>query len=103
MPIRYIDAREAKRLVDDGASLIDVREPAEFAAEFIPGARNYPLSTIVESRPKSSLARIIFHCKSGGRTRSASAHLELSSQAEAYILDSGIDGWKAAGYATKRG
>jgi len=41
-----MEAEEAKRLLDagdqDGWHFIDVREPDEFAAGRIPGARNYP-------------------------------------------------------------
>jgi rhodanese-related sulfurtransferase len=103
MPIRHIDAREAKRLVDGGAVLIDVREPGEYAAENIPGARNHPLSSLAESPPGPALGKVVFHCKSGGRTRMASAALASCTDAEAYIMDGGIEGWKAEGYPVTRG
>jgi rhodanese-related sulfurtransferase len=103
MSIRHIDAREAKRLVDGGAILIDVREPGEHAAENIPGARNHPLSTIAQSPPDAALPTVIYHCKSGGRTRMASAALSRCSSAESYIMDGGIEAWKAAGFPVSRG
>lgn len=103
MSIRHIDAHEAKRLVDGGAVLIDVREPGEYAAENIPGARNHPLSAIAQSPPDATLKTVIYHCKSGGRTRMASAALSRCSSAESYIMDGGIEGWKAAGYPVRRG
>jgi rhodanese-related sulfurtransferase len=37
-----------RRLGADGAVLVDVREPAEFDAGHIPGARNLPLSSLRE-------------------------------------------------------
>jgi rhodanese-related sulfurtransferase len=102
MSIRHIDAREAKRLVDGGAILIDVREPGEHAAENIPGARNHPLSAIAQSPPDPALQTVIYHCKSGGRTRMASSALSRCSSADAYILDGGIEAWKTAGYPVRR-
>ena len=44
MALKHITAIEAKRLVDQGAILVDVREVNEYADENIPGARNEPLS-----------------------------------------------------------
>jgi rhodanese-related sulfurtransferase len=103
MSIRHIDAREAKRLVDGGAILIDVREPGEHAAENIPGARNHPLSAIAQSPPDPALQTVIYHCKSGGRTRMASSALSRCSAADSFIMDGGIEAWKAVGYPVKRG
>ncbi len=37
MSLKHVTASEAKRLVDQGAVLIDVREAYEHAAEKIPG------------------------------------------------------------------
>jgi rhodanese-related sulfurtransferase len=103
MSIRHIDAREAKRLVDGDAILIDVREPGEHADESIPGARNHPLSAITQSPPDPALQTVIYHCKSGGRTRMASSALSRCSSADSYIMDGGIEAWKAAGYPVRRG
>lgn len=103
MPIRHIDAHEAKRLVDAGAVLVDVREAAEHASENIPGARNHPLSTIAEVPPDPRLTKIVYHCKSGGRTRMAASMLGACSDADSYIMDGGIEGWKAAGFPVRQG
>lgn len=42
MSLQKITAREAKRLIDNGALLIDIRGADEHARESIPGARNCP-------------------------------------------------------------
>jgi rhodanese-related sulfurtransferase len=102
MPLKPIDAKEAKRLVDEGAVLIDVREHNEFASENIPGATNHPLSRL--NAPLENKAPVIvFHCKSGARTRMNAMALADCTNAEAYILDGGIEAWKAAGLPVKRG
>lgn len=103
MSLKHIGAQEAKRLVDDGAVLIDVRENAEHAAESIPGAKNHPMSQMGLEPLKVDGPVIVFHCKSGGRTRMGAAALANCADAEAYILDGGIEAWKAAGLPVKRG
>ena len=42
MSLPTITPAEAKRLLDEGATLIDIRGPDEHARERIPGARNHP-------------------------------------------------------------
>ena len=60
---------QAKKLIDDGAVLIDIREAHEHARENIPGARHVALSQIDRSHPaRDGDTVLIFHCKSGGRT-----------------------------------
>jgi rhodanese-related sulfurtransferase len=102
MALKHITAAEAKKLVDQGAMLIDVREVNEHAGENIPGARNEPLSRIGSARITGAPA-VVFHCKSGARTRMNAQSLAACTDADVYILDGGIDAWKAAGYPVKRG
>jgi len=102
MTPKHITASQAKTLVDQGALLIDVRESNEYAGENIPGARNEPLSRIGGS-PITGAPAIVFHCKSGARTRMNAHALASCTDAEVYILDGGIEAWKAAGYPVKRG
>ena len=102
MPLPHINATEAKKLIDKGAVLVDIREANEHAAENIPGALNQPLSRLAGARIDAAPV-IVFHCKSGARTRMNAAGLKSCTGAEAYILDGGIDTWKAAGLPVKRG
>lgn len=71
-----IDGAEAHRLVAEGAFLLDVRTPGEYAAGHAEGAVNIPVSEL-ESRlgelPRDKT--IISYCASGGRSRSAVALL----------------------------
>jgi rhodanese-related sulfurtransferase len=102
MPLKHINVAEAKRLIEQGALLVDVREVNEYADENIPGARNEPLSRIGRN-PISGAPAIVFHCKSGARTRMNAHALAHCTDAEAYILDGGIEAWKAAGFPVRRG
>ena len=102
MSPKHITATEAKRLVDQGALLVDVREINEYASENIPGARNEPLSRIGRT-PITGAPAVVFHCKSGARTRMNAHALAGCTDAEVYILDGGIEAWKAAGFPVTRG
>jgi rhodanese-related sulfurtransferase len=102
MSPKHITATEAKRLVDQGALLVDVREVNEYQGENIPGARNEPLSGL-GGKPIAGAPAIIFHCKSGARTRMNASALANCTNADVYILDGGIEAWKAAGYPVRRG
>lgn len=102
MTLKHITAVDARKLVDGGALLVDVREDHEYADENIPGARSEPLSRIAGAQI-TGVPAVVFHCKSGARTRMNAAALESCTDADVYILDGGIEAWKAAGYPVKRG
>lgn len=94
MSLPKVTPHEAKRLVDDGAVLVDIRGAAEHAREHIPGARNLPFGSATKLDGK---APIVFHCRSGVRTSANAEQLAASANCQAYILDGGIDAWKSAG------
>ena len=76
----------------------------EHAREAIPGARPCPLSQLspetLGARTEKAPA-VIFHCQGGNRTRDNDQRLQACSQSQAYILEGGLAGWKAAGFATR--
>src|SRR5690606_29818672 len=97
MSVKSITPEDAARLVAGGALLVDIREPAERAL-VIAGAHPAPLSTGaagVAARPGQP---VIFHCRSGVRTRmNAGVLAEAIARDDVYLLEGGIDGWRAAG------
>ena len=98
MSLAKIAPQEARRLIDAGATLIDIRGPDEHARESIPGARNLPLGTTTPVLP----GPVIFHCRSGMRTAANAAKLAESASCDAYLLDGGIEAWKRAGLPIER-
>ena len=73
-----IDVRTLQRLLADGAAatLIDVREPHEFAAGHVPGAVSTPMSTLpatVHDLDRSAEYLVI--CQSGNRSLTVSTWL----------------------------
>lgn len=67
---------EARRALDRGAVLIDVRSPAEFASGHIEGARNIPVDELPGRLSDLGTAReAIVYCRSGLRSASAARAL----------------------------
>jgi rhodanese-related sulfurtransferase len=78
--------------------LVDVREPAEFAAERIAGALLYPLSTFDAAMlPDDGARRVVFHCGSGKRSLAAAERRLSAGQKHVAHMGGGIAAWKAAG------
>ena len=94
MSLSKITPHEAKRLIDQGAVLIDIRDVDEHERERIPGARNVTLGSGAKLDGK---APIVFHCRSGMRTSANAGTLAAAANGQAYILDGGLDAWKLAG------
>jgi rhodanese-related sulfurtransferase len=97
--LKTISPERAAELVRTGAVLIDIRAVDEHAREHIPGARHHALTRIdSESPARSGDDVLIFHCRSGARTKGNAARLAAATpECETYILDGGLDAWKKAG------
>ncbi len=99
MTIKAIAPAEARRAIEAGALLVDIREADEHAREKIPGAVNVPLSRIGDV---AALARpLVFHCRSGMRTAANAEALKAAAGGlPCHLLEGGIDGWRKAGLPT---
>ena len=82
--------------------LVDVREPNETALERIPGSVLVPLSTFdpVEI-PEPAGRDVVFTCRSGRRSITASLAAQEQGFAYGSHLAGGILAWKAAGLPTE--
>ena len=99
-----ISATEAHALVNNGALLVDIREAPERETGVIPGAVHAPLSALDRARLDTGPGQaVVFHCRSGGRTTHHAAALKaVAGSAEAYLLQGGIEAWRAAGLPVER-
>jgi molybdopterin/thiamine biosynthesis adenylyltransferase/rhodanese-related sulfurtransferase len=90
--------RELKKWIDDGENifLVDVREPAEFEINSIPGALLIPKGEFLSGAALSQLPqdkRVVLYCKSGIRSAEALAIVKGAGFADAVHLGGGVVGW----------
>lgn len=97
-----LSAQETRAaLVRGEITLIDVREPAEFAAERIHGAFLYPLSTFDPATlPADADKPVLFHCGSGKRSADAMERCRAAGVSVRGHLGGGLVAWKSAGCPT---
>jgi rhodanese-related sulfurtransferase len=98
--MKMVDVRAAKDWLDGNeAVIIDVREPAEYDAIHIEGAKLIPLGTLhVDLLPELAGKKLIIHCMLGKRGGMACEKLLLSNPAlDVYNLEGGITAWENAG------
>lgn len=101
MTVRNIDSSTVKRWIEQGeAVLLDVREPAEHAAEKIAGAQLLPLGKVSASTlPDVGGKKVVIHCRSGKRGGMACEKLLAEMpDLDVYNLEGGIASWGAAGF-----
>lgn len=94
MTVTTITPKAAADLLKDGAQLIDIRGTDEHARERIAAAQCMPLDRLA---PIDGDTPLIFHCRSGQRTAANADKLATVNAGPTYLLEGGIDGWKAAG------
>jgi rhodanese-related sulfurtransferase len=84
--------------------LVDVREPNEVAVEAYPDAIVAPLSSFdPASIPDPQGKQVVFACRSGKRSVTASLAAQSAGFAYDRHLAGGILAWKAAGLPTRSG
>ena len=84
--------------------LVDVREPNEVAVEAYPGAVMVPLSSFdPKGIPDPQGKQVVFACRSGKRSVTASLAAQAGGFAYDKHLAGGILAWKAAGLPTRSG
>lgn len=102
--MKSIAPREARALLDAGAVLVDIRDADEHAREHVAGARCIPLARLANApRLREAGGIVLFHCRSGMRTRAHAPALEAAAAGcVPYVVEGGIDAWKAAGLPVVR-
>jgi len=92
----------AAGLRDGRMLLVDVREPNETAMERYPGAAIVPLSSFDPSDiPDPQGKQVVFACRSGRRSITASVAAQDAGYPYTCHLAGGMLAWKAAGQPTE--
>ena len=88
--LHRIEADEAVARADAGAVWVDVRFPAEFRHDGLPGAVNLPLNELREALPNLAKDKdYVVYCKTGRRS-SAAAFLLSQKGLHAFLLSGGM-------------
>ena len=94
-----VSAADAVQLINrERAVLIDVSEPAEYAAGHAAGSRSVPFAALEASRdlPKNKSLPVVVVCPTGSRAPRAVAVLKKLGFENARALAGGLDAWRAA-------
>jgi rhodanese-related sulfurtransferase len=92
--IREVSREEARKLLDEGAQLVDVRADHEWEAGRIAGAKHVPLPELPQRTGEIDQDRpVVVYCRGGNRSSMATAAL-TDAGFEAVKLSEGIVGWE---------
>jgi len=102
MTIETVSPQQAQKLIDEGAKFVDIREQDEYIREHILNALSWPVSRWnQQSLPYPADTPVIFHCRSGMRTKNNAGVLESLGSNQMYLLEGGLDAWKKAGFPVR--
>ncbi|MEB3103506.1 rhodanese-like domain-containing protein [Ferviditalea candida] len=93
-----VSLKDAKQKIDQGAAVIDVRTPEEYAAGHIPNAILVPLQDI-QADPKAALQKLdpkqeyIVICRSGNRSKAASEIMWSQGFKSIINTETGMKDW----------
>lgn len=94
-----VSPSEAVRLINrEKGVLIDVCEPAEFAAGHAVGARNVPLGSLPGAKdlPANKAVPVLVMCASGARAGRAASQLRKAGYEKAVAVAGGNAAWRDA-------
>jgi len=99
-PVKSIDAVEAKQYMNrtpgDAFTLLDVRQPGEYDAEHLPGAKLIPLPELGARLAELDADKpTVVYCAIGGRSRVAAQVLAAKGFKEVMNLSGGIKAWNS--------
>ncbi|MBI3751733.1 MAG: molybdopterin-synthase adenylyltransferase MoeB [Chloroflexi bacterium] len=99
-PVAEVGPAEAASLRDEGAILLDVREPSEWQEGHLEGAIHLPQGRLhagVAAAVPDRDASIVVYCRSGNRSHYATAALGQLGYRHVVNLAGGIIAWQRAG------
>lgn len=105
--VKEVDTDELQKAIEQGARVIDVREPAEYGQGHIRGAVNMPRGVLemqLDQHPEvagydNALERIAekplyLICRTGGRSALAAESLQRMGLENVYSVEGGMSAWQ---------
>lgn len=103
-PAKEISVDEASKMRDQGAFILDVRQPEEWNEVHIPDATLIPLGELparINEVPKDQ--DVVVVCRSGNRSQEGRDILLDAGYEQVTSMAGGMNEWTAAGYPTVSG
>lgn len=100
-----VDAKQALAMTQQGALLLDVRQPEEFAAIRAPDAKLIPLGELPSRMPEIAAYKdqpIVVICRSGRRSAQAVELLREAGYGNVSNVAGGMNGWESDGLEVVR-
>ena len=103
-PFSRLNIQETKEMLENGdVQLIDVREPYEYNAGHLPGARLIPLATLpVQAAGLDDAKPLLFVCGVGQRSALAAEYAAAAGKKNLYNIDAGTEGWVKFGLPVEK-
>src|SRR4051812_34472640 len=98
--VREMSVEEARRRVERGARLIDVREDSEWNAGHARGAEHLGKGVIerdIEKKATDKNAELILYCGGGFRSALSADNLQKMGYTNVFSMAGGWRAWKEAG------
>ena len=100
----WVNTAEATHLINrEDALVVDVRDPGEYGAGHILGAKNVPLSRLDDGELSKRKERpVVVYCDGGERAGKAISVLKKRGFARVVNLSGGIGAWQQAGLPVEK-
>jgi len=101
----WVNTAQATHLINrEDALVVDVREPGEYGAGHILGAKNVPLSRIgdAELAKRARERPLIVYCDGSDRAAKAAAGLRKQGFTRVVNLSGGLSAWQQAGLPVEK-
>ena len=101
-----VSPQDAVRIMNHGALVLDIRQPAEFAAGHLGGARQMPSDQILlasDSLKKHKEKPVLVYCADGSLGPAAARQLAAQGFTKAVHLRGGVAAWRAENLPLVRG
>lgn len=104
--VNEITPQKLKNMLDqnEAFTLIDVREDNEWPANHIPTAIHLSRGVLerdIEKLIPDPETTIVLYCSGGFRCAMSAESLQKMGYSKVFSLDTGLQGWKEAGYSTQ--
>jgi rhodanese-related sulfurtransferase len=93
-----ISAQEVIRLMNQGALVLDIRKPDEFAVGHVKGAKHLPsdqILTAADNFKRFKEKPVVVYCDSGSLAAAAVRQLNTQGFTKAFMLRGGFAGWRS--------